>query len=95
MFPNIDKLAKGFLKQAIHSLEEDAKHHDRKARDARSSAAMMKKLLPELLKALKPVKFKPLKPPTKAQLRRMHAGMPFVSPASPARPSAPPVARVG
>jgi hypothetical protein len=71
MFPNIDKLAKGFLKQAIASLEEDAKHHDRKASDARASAAMMRKLLPEL-----------------------RAGMPFVSPASPPRPS-PPVARVG
>ena len=88
MFPNIDKLAKGFLKQAIHSLEEDAKHHDRKARDARASAALMKKLLPELLKALKPVKFKL---PTKAQLKRMRASMPFVSPASPA----PQTARVG
>jgi hypothetical protein len=70
MFPNIDKLAKGFLKQAIHSLEEDAKHHDRKARDARASAAMMRKLLPELLKALAPPK--PFKPPTKAQLRKLN-----------------------
>jgi hypothetical protein len=78
MFPNIDKLAKEFVKQAIASLEEDAKHHDRKARGARASAAMMRKLLPELLKVLKPVKFKP---PTKAQLKRMRAGMPFVSPA--------------
>lgn len=92
MFPNIDKLVKGFAKQAISSLEEDAKHHDRKARDARASAALMKKLLPELLKALQPVKFKP---PTKAQLKRMRAGIPFVSPASPPRPPAAPVARVG
>jgi hypothetical protein len=82
---NIEKLVKEFVKHAIVSLEEDARHHERKASDARSTARLIKELQPEILNAFRPVKFKP---PTKAQLKRMRAAAaPFVS--------APPVARVG
>ena len=66
MFEIIGKVLKPYLKEAIASLEEDAKHYERKARAARSSAAMMKKLLPEVLKALQPPK------PAFSKRRRRH-----------------------
>lgn len=59
-----EKLIKKLAAQALASLEEDAKNHERKARNLRGTASVVK----EMLASFKPVKFKPL---TKKQVRAL------------------------
>jgi hypothetical protein len=63
-----EKLIKKLAAQALASLEEDAKNHERKARNLRGTASVLKEMLPAALASFKPVKFKPL---TKKQVRAL------------------------
>ena len=74
MFPNLDKIVTGLVKNGIRSLQEDAKQYERRARDARQLADLLKKMAPEVIKALKPAKFKPLTKKQLKKIQRMNAG---------------------
>jgi hypothetical protein len=74
----MDKVVKDLIANALESLEADAKHHERKAQNARKTAQALKKLAPIVIKTFEPPK--PFKMPklTKAQRRQMASGFPGV-----------------
>lgn len=68
--PNFEKMLKKLLKNAIASLEEQAKYYERKARTQRQTVKLVKQFAPAVLEMLKPPQFPKMTKTQKAAMRK-------------------------